>query len=527
MRVGVLELLIDEAPSGRLVDRAYRAVFRKQYASIMPQAVAVWCRQMGHDVTYATYHGQQDPVRLLPDDLDVLFLATYTQASALAYALARLYRRRKTLTVIGGPHARSFPRDCLRFFDLVVGRCDRALVAEILAGTYDPGSVVSTDRSLTDVPGVEERMPELRIASFVRGRPVPSSVVQMLASVGCPYRCDFCVDWDTPYVTLPRERIEADLRYLSTHLPGVMTNYLDPNFAVRFDEMMSIMETVPAEARTPYIMESSLSVLKGARLQRLRATNCIYIASGVESWADYSAKAGVGRSTGTSKLATVVEHFEELHRYGFALQANFILGTDADRGDEPMALTREFIDRLPYVWPIVNVPIPFGGTPLFDACLAADRVLRTMPFSFYYTPFLVTTLEHYTAADYCHAMTRIYALLTSSTMLARRLTTRATWGIRVLHALRTAGMRQDLAAFRRFGAMLETDDGFRAFHDGERAPLPEFYHRTYEQRLGRYAELLSRVDRTPELDVDAGYRTTPAAAAGAIAGVSRSAARLT
>ncbi len=500
MRVGIIELLIDAAPARSWLDRTYGAVFKKQYASIMPQAVAVWCRQLGHHVTYATYYGQRDPVRLLPDDLDILFVSTHTQASALAYALAKLYRRQKTFTVIGGPHARSFPRDCLRFFDLVVGPCDRALVADILRGTFDPGSVASSERPLTDLPGVEERMPELRASIFVRGRPVPSSTVPLLASVGCPYRCDFCIDWSTSYVTLPRERIEADLHYLSTHWPRVMVSYHDPNFAVRFDEMMAVMETVPPGARNPYIMESSLSVLKVSRLRRLRDTNCIYVASGIESWTDYSAKAGVGRTAGAPKLAAMLDQFQELHSHGFALQANFILGTDADRGDEPVDLTKEFIRELPFVWPVVNVPIPFGGTPLFDACLAEDRLLRAMPFTFYYTPYLVTTLEHYAPADYCRKLSAIYAVLTSGTMLARRLATRATWGIRSLHALRTIGMRQDLAAFRQFGTMLDTDGQFRAFHEGRKVPLPEFYHRTYERCLGRYAELLSRADRTPEFD---------------------------
>ena len=51
-------------------------------------------------------------------------------ASALAYALAKLYRREGTLTVIGGPHARSFPADRLRFFDWVVLECDKTLIGE-------------------------------------------------------------------------------------------------------------------------------------------------------------------------------------------------------------------------------------------------------------------------------------------------------------------------------------------------------------------------------------------------------------
>jgi len=40
--------------------------------------------------------------------------------------------------VIGGPHARAFPQDYLRFFDLVVGDSDEALVGDILDGVDDP-----------------------------------------------------------------------------------------------------------------------------------------------------------------------------------------------------------------------------------------------------------------------------------------------------------------------------------------------------------------------------------------------------
>ena len=115
MRIGVLDLLVDSPRNW--MNFAYRGVLKKQYASIAPQAVAVWCRQLGHEVFYVSYYGQRDPKRMLPNDLDVVFIATYTQSSALAYALSKVFRMEGTLTAIGGPHAKSFPRDCLRFFD--------------------------------------------------------------------------------------------------------------------------------------------------------------------------------------------------------------------------------------------------------------------------------------------------------------------------------------------------------------------------------------------------------------------------
>jgi hypothetical protein len=499
MRVGVLDVLVDEVPSRRGLDLLYRAVFKKQYAGIVPQAVAVWCRQLGHAVHYAVYWGQRDPLSLLPADLDVVFVSTYTQASALAYALATVWRRRGVRTVIGGPHARAFPLDCRRFFDVVVGACDATLVADIVHGRVDPGAIVGSDRRLTDLPGVEERMPEIRVSAFARGRPVPSSTIPLLASIGCPYACDFCIDWRTPYAVLDPDRLAADLVYLGRHWPHVMVSFHDPNFAVRFDEVLGLIEATPRGRANPYIMESSLSVLRGTRPGRLRATNCIYVAPGVESWHDYGDKAGAGRTTGAAKLARLIAHFEELHAHGLGLQANFMFGTDADRGEEPVALTTAFIRRLPFVWPTVNVPTPFGNTPLYDRYLAADRILRALPFTFYYTPYLVTTLAHYDPVEYYDKLIAIYAVMTSSTMLARRLVTREGPGIRFLHAVRTLGMRQDLAAFRRLRAMLGGDPGFRVFHEGRSADLPEFYHREYERKLGRYAGLLTRADRRPLL----------------------------
>ena len=60
MRIGILDLLSDTLLGGR-AGRIYGIYFRKQFMAIMPQAVAAWCRALGHEVHYATYWGQADP----------------------------------------------------------------------------------------------------------------------------------------------------------------------------------------------------------------------------------------------------------------------------------------------------------------------------------------------------------------------------------------------------------------------------------------------------------------------------------
>lgn len=497
MKVGILDILVDSPCTW--ANFVYRSVLKKQYASIAPQAVAAWCRQLGHVVSYAAYYGQRDPKRMLPDDLDVVFIATYTQSSALSYALAKLYRSEGVLTVIGGPHAKSFPVDCLRFFDFVVQECDKVLVDDLLKGTFERGSIVTSPRRLLDIPSVEERMPEIRASAFAFGRPVRSSIVPLLSSVGCPYACDFCVDWNNPYALLPLERLEADLRYLSTRFPRTLIAFHDPNFGVKFDQVLSVMERIPAP-RNPYIMESSLSLLKGSRLKRLADTGCVYVAPGVESWENYSGKSGVGTTVGREKLERLVEHFEEIAEHVKGLQANFIFGSDVDCGNEPVELTNEFMRRLPFVWPTINIPTPFGGTPLFDRYLAEGRVLRSMPFTFYYTPYLVTTLRNYHPVEYYEKLSELYSVMASGWMMMRRAFTQGPPALRLLHVLRSLAMHKFLAGFRRIGRLLRNDPGFRSFHEGRSDALPDYYRRVYEERLGAYASLLSPAERTPDLE---------------------------
>jgi len=498
MFVGIIDLLYDRIPS-RPYD-PYGFYFRKQFMGIAPQAVAAWCRQLGHRVHYCTYWGQADPLSLLPNDVDVLFVSSYTQSSALAYALAMIFRRRGTLTVIGGPHARSFSTDCARFFDVVVNDCDRQLLNDILRRRLDPPAIVSSGRPLKDVPSVEERMPEIKIASFYRGRPRAASFVPLLSSLGCPYSCNFCVDWNSTYVTLPTDRLHADLDFISRHYPKLVVAYHDPNFAVRFDSTMDVMMRIPVGRRNPYVMESSLSILKAGRLSRLAETNCVYVAPGIESWTDYSNKAGTGLHTGRRKLERVIGQLEILGKYVSGIQANFILGADTDQGSEPVGLTKEFIRRMPEIWPSINIPTAYGGTPLYDQLHREGRILASMPFSFYYSPYLATTIKHYDPLTFYDRLIELNRARASGAMLLRRLATRTSPAIRFVNAVRTFDTWFELQELRRIRLMLASDAQFRAFHEGRSKTLPTFYASLFERRLGRFAELLPPDARRPILD---------------------------
>jgi len=487
-------------PARGPAEALYHRILTKQYASLTPQAVSVWCRQLGHETFYATYNGLGQLEQRLPRDLDVVFLSCYTQPSALAYALAKIYRRAGARTVIGGPHAKAFPLDCARFFDVVVKECDKSLVADILAGRFAPGSIVSSAKPFDDLPPVEERMPEILASAFLRnGRRHFLTTIPLLASVGCPYSCDFCIDWNNPYRLLPQERLAADLRFIAKRYPGIRVAFHDPNFGVKFDAVMDTLESLPPGSRVPYMMESSLSILRGSRMSRLKETNCIAVVPGIESWGDYSNKAGAGRKAGLEKVDQIVEQLRVLYDNIQYIQANFIFGLDSDQGSDPVELTKEFMDRAPFVWPALNIPVPFGGTPLHVKYLAQGRILTAMPFAFYYAPYLTTTLKNYDPVTYYENLLDMSSHSVAWRMLKRRVSVARTYKVKLLHWARTLHIKADMRGHRRILERLRSDAQFRAFHEGRAPRLPDFYQHEYKRILGPYAELLSPADRTPLL----------------------------
>jgi len=491
--IGVLEILTDGVETSGL-ERFYTTVFGRQYYSIMPQVIAAWCRRSGHRVSYATYYGQARPESLLPDDLDVVFVASFSKSSALAYALAKLFRARGVITVLGGPHGRSFPDDAQRYFDIVVVDCDQSSINDIASGKCDVGSIITCGRKAFRIPPLAERYNDIRTASCYFGRSFRLSIVSLLTSTGCPYSCDFCTDWNNPYSLRDTGDLQADLEFAAQRFPGRLIAFHDPNFGVNFDNTLSVLENLSPEKRNPYIVESSLSILKPKRIQRLAATNCVYLAPGIESWEDYGSKAGTSGRTGNEKFSKVVEHFELLGQHLPGLQANFLIGSDADHSEESINLTKEFILRFPNVFPVLNFPIAFGGTPMRESLRQQDRLLPLSPI-FYSNPVITHIPKSYDPIALVSHMIDLMELTASRKLFVRRMRASISHTTRIVFSLLTLKLTSYLPELREFSTLLKADRTFLNFHEGRESSIPEYYHWRLDRRLGRLAPLIPRSER--------------------------------
>ena len=482
LRIGVIDL------ASRGPERALWArVMNANLSSIMPQAVAVWCREEGHDVTFLCYTGFEDLAAELPQNVDLVFIGAFTEAAQLAYALSSLFRSRGAVTAIGGPHARCYPQDAQKYFDYVLGFTDKQVIREVLSdcARHRPVGVrLAAPRQPAHIPGVRERWDfisaNLRKAPFFK-------IVPMLGSVGCPYTCSFCIDSTVPYQPLDFGVMKEDLRFLLTKFRRPLVGWHDPNFGVRFDQFMDVIEEAVPAGRIDFIAESSLSLLSEPHMIRLRKNGFKALLPGIESWNDLGEKSRTGPTHGMEKVRRVSDHVNMILRYVPYIQTNFVLGLDADSGVEPFELTKRFVDLAPGAFPGYSLLSAFGeAAPLNFEYQRAHRVIP-VPFQFLNNNSAMNLKpSNYTWPEFYELVISLTAYTFSPRAIARRLAaTRAfipRW-LNVVRAVSSEGHGR-LRHHREVLGHLEADRSFRDFMEQETTEIPRYFIEKVRKELG-------------------------------------------
>jgi len=471
----------------------YRRMMFPNYISIMPQIIGVWCRNEGHEVKYSIYTGTQSIKNMWQENTDIVFISSFTFTATMAYSLSNYFRKKGISTVLGGPHARCYPEDACLYFDYVMGLTNKEMLLDLLR-FFEPqnngGIYLATKVHPKTLPGLRERWQF--IEQINRGFNV-IKFVQMLGSLGCPHHCDFCIDSEIPYQTLEPETIKDDLRFLLSRIKNPKVSWYDPNFGVRFTQMMDIIESVVPKNRISFVAECNLSTLNEPNVKRMRDNGFKMVMPGIESWFDYGAKSNTGNSTGIEKVKQVADQVNMIQRYIPHVQTNFLLGLDSDMGDEPFELTKKFVDLAPVAYPSFALLSVYGQAA--NGNLKYEKEKRIIPFPFHFM-MSVHTLnivpKNYSWEDF---YTRYIDLLkhcfSNSTMLKRFNANQmfaSKWIILFLSL--SIGGKGKIKLLSSMMNRLQHDNNFQAFVKKETTQVPSFMTRKIKSDLGELWEWL-------------------------------------
>ena len=488
LHIGIIDL-VAKAPNPGLWGRVMNANF----ASIMPQTIACWCEQDGHDVTLVCYTGFEDLHKELPTPIDIVFIGAFTQSAQLAYALSQVYQSEGAVTVLGGPHARCYPEDAQSYFDYVVGFTDRDILREILAEcapNRPQGRYLCAPRQPATVPGVRERWKYIE-ATLTKAPYL--KIVPMLGSLGCPYTCSFCVDSTVPYQQLELEVMKEDLQFLLTKFRRPKVGWHDPNFGVRFDETLDAIEAAIPPDSIDFIAESSLSLLSEPHILRMKTNGFKALLPGIESWFDLGAKSKTGSNTGMDKVRAVAAHVNMILEHIPYVQTNFVMGLDNDIGPEPFELTKRFLELAPGAFPAFSLLTSFGQAAPLN--LQYQREGRVIPFPFHFlnnNHAMNVNVKNYEWIEFYDHVIDLTQFACSNRMMARRLRANGVsipGALNLLRALSTEG-RGRIRYYTGIRNKLEMDLQFRAYFEQETTELPRFYSDRIHSDLGTFSAWL-------------------------------------
>ena len=482
LKIAVIDL-VSKGPTKAL----YARVMNPNLTSIMPQIVSVWCEEAGHDVRFVCYTGFENLLEEIPQETDLVFVTSFTQAAQLSYAISNMCRQRGAVTVLGGPHARCYPEDALKYFDYVTGFTDRGIIDDILEDVerHRPlGVHLAADDQPAELPSVEERWkfiaPTLAKAPTIK-------IVPIIGSLGCPYTCSFCIDSVVDYKPLSFDRLRTDLRFLLTKMKRPRVGWHDPNVGVRFNDYLDAIEDAVPPNRMDHVAESSLSLLSEPHLKRLQKAGFKAILPGIESWYDLGNKSKSGARKGKEKVRQISDHINLMMEYIPYVQANFVLGLDCDEGKEPFELTKEFIDTTPAVFPGYSLLSAFGQAAPLN--LELQRAGRVLPFPFHFLNnhhAMNVRPKNYSWTEFYDLVIDLTEYTFSWKSIARRFRAQGStipgW-MNVLRAVSSEGFGR-MKYYRTIRALLDSDSTVRRFFEGQTTTVPKFYIDRIKSDLG-------------------------------------------
>jgi hypothetical protein len=488
LSIGIIDL-VAKAPTQSFWGRVMYANF----ASIMPQVIATWCEQLGHEVTLVCYTGRENLSKELPDNVDIVFIGTFTEAAQLSYALSNMYRARGAVTVIGGPHARCYPQDAQKYFDYVLGFTDKTLILDVLrdCSRHRPqGVCLSAGQHPTTLPGVSERWKFTE--QILRKAPLVK-IVPMIGSLGCPYTCSFCIDSSVPYQPLDYEAMKKDLRFLLRKFRRPHVGWHDPNFGIQFNEYMDAIEDAVPIGKIDFIAETSLATLSEPHLKRLKRNGFKALLPGIESWFDLGQKSKTGKITGMDKVRKISEHINLILKYVPYVQTNFIVGLDIDEGPEPFILTKRFLDAAPGAFPAYSMMSSFGQAAPIN--LEFQQAGRILPFPFHFlnnSQAMNVRPQNYSWPELYDYLIDVTEYSFSRRMILRRFVANGgmtpRW-LNVVRAISTEGFGR-IKYYKGIRRRLDSDRQFRRFFEQQSTEIPDFYINVIRKDLGPYWDWL-------------------------------------
>lgn len=290
----------------------------------------------------------------------------FTTASALkAYQVADTFRKKGVKVVLSGLHASALPEEAKQHADsILLGRGElnwltllKDMENNKLKEIYPPEDFTA---SQTKIPPTHVKLPGFMMTGAVE------------ATRGCPYKCTFCPESNTPngdkFYARPVDEIINELKTM----PQKTIMFYDASLTINpsyTKELFTRMKSL----KKKFFCNGNVDVLAHDEelVQLSKDAGCLAWLVGFESFSQETIDK-VGKTT--NKVDIYRKAVQNIHKHGMAVIGDFIFGFDTDT---PTVFTNTLhaIKKLEIDVADFTILTPFPGTPLFTQLKEEGRLL--------------------------------------------------------------------------------------------------------------------------------------------------------
>ncbi len=333
-----------------LTCRAPFLIDEKVFPPLGLMAVGTALLAQGHDVKIADSPNSSLHFALGPTTPE------YTDALRMLRLIKS--RDKSSRVVIGGPHAKANPKECLADGFDVVATGDGE---NITADTFEASGVVDLGRRpLDEYPIASRSLVDIHSYHYkIAGQ----EATTLMTSRGCPYRCGFCAGPDRRVRYYSVAKIEREVAYLKQQWGYGALMLFDDIFILDGQRARRICEVLKRhDMAWRCFVRGDLVLRHGPRLVAAMAeSGCVEVAMGIESGSDRVL--GIvhkGESAGTIRQAIGM-----LQQASIRVKGLFIIGLPGE-DRESLACTRRFAEESRLDDADFTVYQPYRGSPIWE-----------------------------------------------------------------------------------------------------------------------------------------------------------------
>ncbi len=265
---------------------------------------------------------------------DLVGITMITSNSERAGKLALHYKEKGAKVIVGGPYASYAPEEVLEYADsVVIGEAENIWETVLhdfennnLQKQYQENSKIDYDTAI--VP----RWDLIDTSKILN--------VNIQASRGCPFQCEFCLTSQLFGRKIRRRKIEDIINEVK-QLPLKNILFVDDNLTLHKDYARELFKALKP-LKVSWMCQSSVDVADDPEfLREMADAGCKYLLIGFESLNPKSLAETHKHQNNKEKYLEIIER---IHSVGIHVYASFIIGFDNDT-KEDFEIFKSFIDE--------------------------------------------------------------------------------------------------------------------------------------------------------------------------------------